>query len=236
MANEEKTQEAPKVQTKPEQEENLFAKEAEDMAVKLPESAEDVSESEEEDDGNEVISTKGFSNKAKSEYVVEYEKIGMNEEWPEEGRVLTIEQVYPQSVKKSDKPIMNDNGGYFKKKLMVCFKESRMVTMEGKELDLKYREPVPSIFYGFDKGVVSEPRIPKACEKDDLDDNFTSMAAKMRYHFYDAYPETDKKQSDLDYTEILKDKKVLVIKKNDKWKDNGVVKKYCKLIIKNFVA
>jgi hypothetical protein len=234
MANEEQKT-APTEQ--PEKEQNLFkaAVENKDMATKVPEAASQPAQPASDDEDDEVISTKGFSKKEKSEFVREYEKIGMDEPWPDEGRILTIEMVYPQAVKKSDKPIENDNGAYYKKKLMVCFAESREVTIDGEKLNLKYREPIPSVFYGFVDGKVTEPRIPKACEKDDLTDNFTASTAKMRYKFFEAFPETNPKQSDFDYTETLKGKKVLVKKEVGKWKDGGQVKKYCKLVIENFV-
>lgn len=231
MSNEEETKKAQTEQ--PKEEANLFKEEAEnkeDMSASVPESSDEDEDSEED----AVISNKGFSKKEKSMFVREYEKIGIDEPWPEEGKILTIEKVEPQAVKKSDVSIKNDNGAYYKKKLLVCFVESRKVKVEDEELELKYREPVPSVFYGLYEGKVQEPRIPKACEKDDLTDNFTSSAAKMRYKFVEAFPETDPKQSDFDYVTELAGKKVLVKKEIGKWKDNGVQKKYAKLVIDKF--
>ena len=237
MSNEENIEN--KKENKVEEEENLFDKAVsnDELKTTTPENVEDNVEDTEETDGNKVIETKGFSEAEKGEYKKEYDKIGLNEEFPKEGRILTIEKAYPQEIRVKDIPSKSTHGLYYKKKFMVCFEESRTVTNEdGDDEVVKFREPVPSVFYGIKDGVIAAPRIPKACAKEDLDGKYTSVAEKMRYQYHLAFPDVDLKQSDAAYVKDLIGKKVLVKKIADKYKKEGAFVKFALLTIVKFVT
>ena len=198
-----------------------------DLSIKKPEVT------DEEPQKASVIETPGFSDEVKKDYAPEYAKITMKEDWPTEGRILTIEKAYPQQILTSDTKLKSTHGEYYKKKLIICFEESREVTVDEAPIDLKFRELMPSVFYGVKDGEIQAPRIPKACDEEDLEDNFTSQAAKFRYLYQQAHPEVDKAQSDLAFINGLVGLKVRAKKITGKWKDKGVEKRFCKL---NLVA
>ena len=250
----EQTQLQPELSTKidTKTEENLFKKEIEKEIVAetpIQENHDKVTEnltkiestdSDDDDDGddtetkeNEIIETEGFSDKQKG--LKEYEKIQVDEVWPEEGKILTIEKVYSQPVRKNDKVQISRDGSskFIKKKFIVCFEESRNIKIDGEIGDYKYNEPVPSVFYGVDKdGKIGYPTIQKACSVEKLKNGFTSLVKKMRCLFYQAYPNTDLKQSDLDYSVALIGTKVLVKKSMGEY--DG--KQNAKLVIIKFVV
>ncbi len=248
--NQEKAEEKsqPELSTKidSDNEEDLFKKEVEKQTVSetsVQENHNKVTENltkvdnekqdSEKEDENEIIETEGFSDKQKG--LKEHEKIQVDENWPDEGKVLTIEKVYSQPVRKNDKINTSRDGSskYIKKKLIVCFEESRNIKIDGETGNYKYSEPIPSVFYGVDKdGKIGFPTISKACTVEKLKDSFTSLIKKMRCLFYQAYPDTDQKQSDLDYSKALIGKKVLVKKSMGEY--DG--KENAKLVIKKFVV
>lgn len=194
-----------------------------DLSISKPEVTAD-----EQQQKASVIETPGFSDEVKKDYVPEYAKITMKEDWPTEGRVLTIEKVYPQQIMTSDAKLKSTHGEYYKKKLIIGFAESRELTVDEDKIDLKFRELMPSVFYGVKDGEIQAPRIPKACDEEDLTDNFTSQVAKFRYMYLKAHPEIKADQSDLAFVNGLVGLKVRAKKITGKWKDGGVVKQYCK--------
>lgn len=221
-----------------ENEENLFEEEMkksdesslQDKPDKIDETeAETAKESEitdesEEATSEEPIESTGFSSKPKGKR--EYDKIQLDEEFPEDGMILTIETVEPQPVYKTDMPLTSKFGEYYKKKLIINF--------EDEFNDRKLRELIPSVFYRIENGK-STPNLPKACELDDMEDNFTSKLSKLRY-LYNTTFEAPEDLSDADFVAALVGKKVHAIKHIGKWKDNGQDKKYAELVIDKFVV
>lgn len=213
---------------------------SEDFSVEeLENQADELEENKGKKEGNEsaVLSEEGFSDEEKKDYTKEYLGLQAHEDWPEEGKILTIEEVKPQKVYEDDELKVSGKNRYYKKRLLIYFKESRMVKEDDKVLELKYMQSMPSVFYGVRKDKTLIPRIPKPCEEADLDDNFTSEAAKMRHLFLRKHPEYPRTQSDSEYVRVLKDKKMCMKKKTGKWKNSNSGKEegFTKLIVDDFI-
>lgn len=233
---------------KPEENENLFAQEAakqEETSAEVPEKPEHPSvtkskeriaavekemeengEKDSEFDRGEEVKTKGFSNKAKGQN--EFEKIGVDEEFPEDGMWLDFENIYPGKVYKNDEPLTSQYGKYYERKLVIEF--SNVLN------DRKLKELMSKVTYGLVNGEIQEPRIKAACDEEDLDDQFTQDISKFRYLFLQAFPDTDEKQSDADFIEALLSSQCKWKKVVKKWKKPGQKDyiRYAKLVPMEF--
>lgn len=184
---------------------------------------EDV-ENEEDEQESKPLDSEDFSDKKRGRK--DYEKITVDEQFPENGMILTIEKVEKQQVFTSDTPLTSKFGKYYKKKLKLCFAEEFN--------ERKLCEYVPSIFYRIEHGKAI-PTIPKACSEDDLNDPFVSRLSKLRYLYQKTF-NTDEDESDSNFVNGLLGKRVLVTKVIGKWRVEGQMKSYASLVIQKFVV
>jgi len=209
-----------------EETENLFDEEVNNSNDSPVDETSNVEQPEDNQDvtiEDEPIQSAGFSSKPKGSR--EYDKIQLEEAFPEEGMTLTIESVEAQQVYPKDETQTSQYGEYYKKKLILNFAEEFN--------DRKLREFLPSIFYRLEGNEVV-PNFPKACTKEELTDNFVSKLAKFRYLYQTTF-NVPEDQSDADFAAGLVGKKVHVKKHIGQWKDGGVTKKFASLVIDKFV-
>jgi hypothetical protein len=150
--------------------------------------------------------------------------ITIDDEIPE-GTVFTIKEVRLRPPHKDAKILESKNGLYIKEKLELKFEEKL-----GED---KIRVGLPSIFYSVseDKKINPIPSIPKACEDEDLEDNFTPELSKLRNLYCKFVDKDPRTVSNKEFVKGLIGKKVEVYKKTGKY--DG--RKYAVLRIKRFV-
>lgn len=165
-----------------------------------------------------------------------YKVIQYDDEWPEEGRVLTISKdVKPklQPPRTSDgegnkiPPIKSENGSnpYYKEKLILFFDD----LYNGQ----KIKAGVPSIFYSVSPSgeVARIPSIPRTCPDSKLNDKFTPSLSKVRNLFCKKEGKNPLDVSNKDFVLGLMGKKVLVTK--ERGENKGT--RYAALRIEKFV-
>jgi len=136
---------------------------------------------------------------ADSLYEPTHRVLSIDDPFDADGRVFTIESVEVSEIKPEDKPIKNNFGEHYEKKLIINFKEPI------KEGDLKLKSIMSKVYLNRRKGTNRfVPVIPKPCTKEDWldDDQYSSEVAKFRRAFYDSYPE-------LEFVELKNGKKRL---------------------------
>lgn len=172
--------------------------------------------------------------------VAEYTHTTIQEpdEFPKEGKWLTIESVEVSKIKPGEEPNVNNIGKSYVKKLIVNFEEKL-----NEDDVLKLRSIMPKVYLNERNGKWV-PKIPEACFEEDLDDQYTSEVAKFRRIFYTSFPDLEfveqngktRPQTSKEFVTSLIGRKVLMEKKVFNYKDQntGGKIKVAKLIPKEF--
>ena len=139
-----------------------------------------------------------------------YQVIDLDTEVPE-GTVFTIKEVRLRPPMQDAKILESKNGLYIKEKLELKFEE--------KLGDKKIKVGIPSIFYSVseDNKINPIPSIPKACDDEDLEDNFTPELSKLRNLYCKFVGKDHKDVSNREFVKGLVGKKVEVYKKTGKY-------------------
>lgn len=171
-------------------------------------------------DSEEALETADFSSKPKG--TREFDKIQVEEDFPKEGMILTIESVEAQKLYPTDMPLMSKFGEYYKKKLILNFAEAFN--------ERKLRELIPSVVYKKKDGIAI-PSLPKACAENKLADDLTSKLSKLRRMYMSAF-DTVENLSDEEFLTGLVSKKVHVTKFTGSYNGSD----YALLLIDRFIV